>query len=338
MNEKLTMTGTEATGRDFANFANEAFDAKHDAEENVANLKAAKKLGAVVSDELMHGHEETVRRENTRFESLVEAAGLYLDEQPNNPETTSPTAERIDERMVELSYRSAERQVAAMRAAGIPEEKIPKIPEPEEYRKEVETLLAECAKNRALELFDENELVARLSYVLDIELDGKEWSAVIRELLKNQSYVGVNEDFLAKFTSEELSGSSTDAGPRLESEGFFDGLYGTVDEQKTAHDALRRVHPDMNVVGPSMASAFASLALELERSEVEDEHGNKILKGDGVLEKTWNRLYTVDGRSVDAGDDQRVPGVLVGGGGRADAVRAWVERRDVGRLAVAKNL
>ena len=268
------------------------------------------------------------------YDKYAHLLGEDADQQSAAPEVTSLTAERI-RKLVETSHRSALRQVEAMQAAGIAAEKIPTVPTAEEFATHAEVVFAEWSKNGVLELFEEKELNLRLSYVLKAQLSGEAWAKVFRELTKGQPYSYVNEDFLAKFSAEEASGNPEEvaaaAGLRLESQEFIPELRGDVAQQKAAHAKLQTEYPDMNIPEPSMNALVASIACELEAAK------DGVLQGEGTFEKTFGRLYGVEGL-LDGGGYRFVPGVFVDVDGFADAGGDWVGSGDRGRLSGGENL
>lgn len=348
MEKKDTLSSTPSAeavaaerGLDLAYEANNEFDLRQKAKADRAALERAQELGASVPEDVMNRAQTEIRKRGELFGSLLNASGHLIGkgalgepairaERDASVEVQSPTAERIREQ-IETSRRSALRQVEAMRAAGITEEKIPEIPGLEAYKADVEACLGEWYANGALELIDEGELTPRLPYVLDAKLDGVEWSAVFRQLVKEQPNVYVNEEFLGKFSAETMSGEPEAAGPRLESQERIDELSGTVAQQKAGHEALQAKYPEMNIPEPSFNSLVAGIAYEIEQRE------DGVLKGNGTFERTYGRLYTVDGLPG-AGGRESVPDVCVDDDGGARADGAWVEFVRGGRLSVGKNL
>lgn len=189
------------------------------------------------------------------------------------------------------------------------------------------------SENGTLEVFEKKELTPCLLYVLDARLDGKEWAKVFRGLTKGQPSHYINEEFLAKLSVKEASGNPEEvaaaAGLRLESQEFIPELTGDVAQQKAAHEKLQAQYPDMNIPIPSMNSLVATMAYCIEA-----EGG--VLQGEGTFEKTFGRLYGMEGL-LDGVGDRYVPGVYVNDNGNANADRNWVENDNEGRLSVRKK-
>lgn len=323
MNEKLTMTGTEATGRDLANFANKAFDAKRDAEGNVANLKAAKGLGAVVSDELMHGHEETVRRENDRFESLVEAAGLYLDEQPNSLETILPTADKLREQL--KAAVTATNEVGAV--LGI--DTLTK----ENAKKLLEHRLSMWAENGTLEYL-QNQLEQGRTFTLElvpnVEVEAEDIGKLGEEFGKGQPYESyVNLAVHKENTPEELSGKlEGDATHRVRV--VFDDFEPAAGEKDV---------PTQRVWLEGQQNKQPELALH-SLSPLEGQVHNYTVRAAGKP-LNWGTTYsrTIEAEPVQLGGAwSYVPHALVNVDGRAYVADSHVDRKGGLRVSVGKNL